>query len=69
MVPAGTPPRVIARLQADVTAAASQPEVQQKLRGAGIDAQASGAEPLRAFMAAEQLKWTTHIRAAGITPE
>jgi tripartite-type tricarboxylate transporter receptor subunit TctC len=69
VVPAGTPPRVIARLQADVTAAASQPEVQQKLRGAGIDAQASGAEPLRTFMAAEQLKWTTHIRAAGITPE
>jgi tripartite-type tricarboxylate transporter receptor subunit TctC len=69
VVPAGTPARIVDRLQAAVAAAAAQPELQQKLRQAGIDAQAGSPAELRRFMAAELQKWATHIRAAGIVPE
>lgn len=69
VAPAGTPKAVLDRLQAQVAAAALQPDLRQKLAQAGIDAQASTSAELAKFVEAELAKWLTLIREAGMTPE
>ncbi len=69
LVPAGTPAPIATRLQKEVETIAANPEVQQKLRTAGIDAQASSSADLRRFMEAELTKWVGHIRSAGMVAE
>lgn len=68
--PAGTPAPIIARLNAAVRAAMDTPELRERLgTGLGMAVRPSTPEEAVAFVAAETVKWTNAIRAAGIQPE
>jgi len=68
--PAGTPALPIARLNAAVRAAMEQPELRERLAsGLGMAVRPSTPEEAATFVAAETVKWTNAIRAAGIEPE
>jgi tripartite-type tricarboxylate transporter receptor subunit TctC len=68
--PAGTPALPIARLNAAVRAAMEQPELRERLAsGLGMAVRPSTPEQAATFVAAETVKWTNAIRAAGIDPE
>lgn len=68
--PAGTPALPIARLNAAVRAAMDQPELRERLAtGLGMAVRPSTPDEAATFVAAETVKWTNAIRAAGIEPE
>lgn len=70
VVPTGTPPRAIERLNAAIRQAAADPVLRERL-GAGFGMAVAASTPAEAadFMRAETVKWTNAIRAAGIEPE
>lgn len=68
--PAGTPPAIIQRLNAAVRAATDSAELRERLAtGLGMAVRPSTPEGAATFIAAETVKWTNAIRAAGIEPE
>ncbi len=68
--PTGTPPAVLARLNAAVRHATQNPELRQRLEQTlGMSVTPSTQEEAVAFMRSETVKWTNAIRAAGIEPE
>ena len=64
--PAGTPPEVIARLNAAANAALASPAVQERLLAVGVRPQGSTPEQLRTLLAAETKRWGEVIRRAKI---
>ncbi len=66
LVPAGTPPPVIARLNAEINAILKQPDVVQKLNAAGFDLVGGTPAEFGALIRAESDKWAPIIRSAGI---
>ena len=64
--PAGTPPEVIARLNAAANAAVASPAVQERLLAVGVRPQGSTPEQLRTLLAAETKRWGEVIRRAKI---
>jgi len=69
LAPARTPKAVIAKLNAEINKALDQPDVREKLAGAGIKAQGSTAQQLGDFVQAEMVKWAKVTKDAGIVPE
>ena len=70
VAPAGTPAPAIARLNTAVRAAAEQATLRERLGTTlGMAVRVSSPEEAAQFMAAETVKWTNAIRAAGIEPE
>ena len=65
-VPAGTPRRVIDRLNREVGAALAIPEVKARLQELGIEARPSTPEGLRDLLAAEIAKWNGVVEKAKI---
>ncbi|HET9403800.1 MAG TPA: tripartite tricarboxylate transporter substrate binding protein [Burkholderiales bacterium] len=65
-VPAGTPRRVIDRLNREVNAALAIPEVKARLQELGIEARPSTPEGLRDLLAAEIAKWNGVVDKAKI---
>lgn len=68
-VPAKTPPEVIAKLHQMLAAATTDKAVREKLLAAGIDAETSTPDQLRALLPEETKKWAQVIKAAGIQPQ
>jgi tripartite-type tricarboxylate transporter receptor subunit TctC len=66
VVPAGTGADVIAKLRAAYVAAVSQPEVAEKLNGAGIDVLQSTPAEFAAYMRSETEKWGKVVKEANI---
>ena len=68
--PRGTPPEIVAKLNAEIAAVLKDPEVQQRLRQLGYEPGA-GEDPARVgeFVQAEAQKWGELIRRAGIKAE
>jgi tripartite-type tricarboxylate transporter receptor subunit TctC len=68
--PRGTPPAIVAKLNAEIAAVLKDPEVQQRLRQLGYEPGA-GEDPKRVaeFVQAEAQKWGELIRRAGIKAE
>lgn len=64
--PTGTPPEVIARLNAAANAALASPAVQERLLAAGVRPQGSTPEQLRTLLANETKRWGEVIRNAKI---
>jgi tripartite-type tricarboxylate transporter receptor subunit TctC len=64
-VPAGTPPDIIARLNAEVTRALKLPDVREKLASVGADVVASSPEELARFVRSESDKFAQLIKASG----
>jgi tripartite-type tricarboxylate transporter receptor subunit TctC len=64
--PAGTPPAVIERLNAEVRRAFGLPEVRAQLAAQGIEAVPGAADAFAAFMRQETDKWARVVRESGI---
>jgi tripartite-type tricarboxylate transporter receptor subunit TctC len=69
VAPAGTPPTIITELNEAYRRAVSQPEVREKLIGAGIDVPQSTPEEMAAYMRSEGEKRDKVIKAAKIKLE
>ena len=69
MVPAGTPPAVVAKLHAAFAAALAAPEVREKLQGIGVEPVGGSSEEFRAYLLGERRKWAELIKAKGIKVE
>ncbi|RYF41652.1 MAG: tripartite tricarboxylate transporter substrate binding protein [Comamonadaceae bacterium] len=69
MVPGATPRLVVARLQAEMNRALSDPEVRRKFLTQGLEPRGGTPAEFQAFMDNETRKWTAVIRQAGIKAE
>ncbi|KLK92754.1 hypothetical protein AA309_13965 [Microvirga vignae] len=69
VAPAGTPPEIVAKLNEAYRRAVSQPEIRDKLMGAGIEVLQSTPEEMSAYMRAEGEKWEKVIKTANIKLE
>jgi len=65
LAPAGTPPAIIARLDAALKAMQVKPAVQETLVAQGATALPASAPELGVFMAAEGRKWSVVARESG----
>jgi len=69
LVPNGTPPAVIARLNTEIGKVMMLPEVKAKLIAQGVEARTSTPEQLGALMKSDTTKWHKIVKDAGIKPE
>ncbi len=67
--PAGLPPAVTQRLHAEIQKALAQPEVRDRLNGAGGEVLPGPTERLSALLANEQARYAKLIREARIQPD
>ena len=66
VAPAGTPRAIVMRINAEAMRALKQPEVVQRLRGAGYDAAAENSpDQFADFIKAELAKWTRVVKESG----
>jgi tripartite-type tricarboxylate transporter receptor subunit TctC len=68
-VPAGTPGPVVDRLHAEIRKILATPEMQDKLKGFGMEPTDLSTAQIAAFQKAEVEKWAQVIKAAGIKAE
>jgi tripartite-type tricarboxylate transporter receptor subunit TctC len=66
---AGTPPAIVARLQAETANVLRLPEVRERPATLGAEPVGSTQEELAAFMRAEDARWGRIIRENGIRSE
>jgi tripartite-type tricarboxylate transporter receptor subunit TctC len=64
--PAGTPPAVVAKLNATLNDIVAEAAVQERLNKAGVVVRGSSADQFGKFMAAEYARWSKVREAAGI---
>jgi tripartite-type tricarboxylate transporter receptor subunit TctC len=69
VAPPGTPAEVVTRLNAAINAALEAPDVQEQLRGNGIDAVRTSPDDFARYIRSESGKWAKVILAAGLKPE
>jgi tripartite-type tricarboxylate transporter receptor subunit TctC len=69
VAPAGTPKPVIERLNREISAIVEAPQMKEKLREQGLEADAMKPEELGALFKAETAKWAKVIRDSKISPE
>ena len=69
MAPAGTPPEIVARLNAEATGAMHATDVREKLAGLGFETQSSTPQELSAFLRKESDKWSKVVKASGAKAE
>lgn len=67
--PAGTPPAIVARLNASAKKAALSKYFRDKVQPEGLIISAGAPEDLDRFIRSEIPKWATIIKASGITPQ
>lgn len=65
VAPAGTPAPIIARLNAEITAALNDNEIKASMRNMGVEPAGSSAEEFEAYIKSETQKWAKVIKAAG----
>jgi tripartite-type tricarboxylate transporter receptor subunit TctC len=69
LVPNGTPPAVIARLNTEIGKVMMLPEVKAKLIAQGVESKTSTPEQFAALMKSDTTKWHKIVKDAGIKPE
>ena len=69
LAPAGTPPDVVKKLNADIVKALSDPEVKARLQRVGAEAVPTTPDAFGAFFKAEMTKWAKVIKDANIPTE
>ncbi|RZJ26712.1 MAG: tripartite tricarboxylate transporter substrate binding protein [Haliea sp.] len=65
VAPAGTPAPVIARLNAEVTAALNDPELKASMRNLGVEPSPGTAADFEAYIKSETVKWARVIKTSG----
>lgn len=68
-VPAGTPAPIVDRLHAEIRKILAQPEMQEKMKGFGMEPADLTTTQIAAFQKAEVDKWAQVIKAANIKAE
>ncbi len=68
LAPAGTPPDIVAKLNAEVVAILKQPETHERLSKEGADPVGNTSAEFGKFIQSEIEKWRKVIKAAGIQP-
>jgi tripartite-type tricarboxylate transporter receptor subunit TctC len=69
VVPRGTPPAIIQRLNAEIGVILKSPETEKRLRGEGAEPVTKTPEELGKYVAAEMDKWQKLAKIAGIKGE
>ena len=69
LAPAGTPPEIVARVQAEVAKIFAMPDVRQKVEELGALPGGGSSAELDAFSRAELRKWAKVIKDGNIKPE
>ena len=69
LAPAGTPPAIVARLNAEIQKIAQMPDIKKKMQDMGLDIEASSQADFTARIKAETVKWAEGIRAAHVTAD
>ena len=69
MVPAGTPPAIVHRLNAETNAVLGDAEIRKKVEAVGLQLRGGTPAELAAFISSETQKWAQLIKAANITAE
>jgi len=69
LVPAGTPPAIVARLNAEVNRALATPELRHRLAAEGGEALGGSPEQFASFLKAEHAKWGRVVRESGARAE
>ncbi len=65
VAPAATPPPVLAKLQAALSAVMADPQVQREARAAGVDLTPMSAAAFDRFIRSETAKWANVIKTSG----
>ncbi|MGH8702224.1 MAG: tripartite tricarboxylate transporter substrate binding protein [Burkholderiales bacterium] len=68
VAPAATPPEIVNKLHAEITAILRQPDTRDRIARDGADPVGNTPQQFGAFMKSEIEKWRKVIRAAGILP-
>jgi tripartite-type tricarboxylate transporter receptor subunit TctC len=68
-LPKGTPPAIVAKVEAAMKVVMSSPEIKQRLEGSGFVIPAQGSKAYTEFMNKEIDRWTKVIKIAGIKPQ
>ena len=69
MVPAGTAPQIIARLQRETVQALKLPDLRQRLTNEGCEAVGSAPDELAAHIKLEMARWAKVVKASGMQVE
>ena len=69
VAPAGTPEAVVERLNREISAIVDAPEMREKLKGQGLEADPMTPDALGALYRAESAKWAKVIKDAKLKPE
>ena len=69
LAPAGTPPEIVAKLNAAILKSLKTPEVQQKLQGQGYDVDTSTPEQFASLIRTEVDKWKKVVKEANVKAE
>lgn len=69
LVPAGTPPAVVARLHDAFAAALKDPEIVTRLKTLGVEPVGESADAFRAYLLGERKKWAELVKAKNIKLE
>jgi tripartite-type tricarboxylate transporter receptor subunit TctC len=69
VAPAGTPRAVVERLNREISTIVEAPEMKEKLKGQGLEADAMKPDELAALFKSETAKWAKVIKDAKIQPE
>jgi tripartite-type tricarboxylate transporter receptor subunit TctC len=65
VAPAGTPAPVIARLNAEITAALNDSEIKASMRNLGVEPAPGTAAEFEAYIKSETVKWAKVIKTSG----
>ena len=69
MAPAGTPPEIVNRLNAETTKALAAPEVREKLAALGFEIQSSTPQEFTTLLRSETEKWAKVVKVSGARAE
>jgi len=67
--PAGTPPEIVNKLQAEVARIIQMPDIRERFAGLGIDPVGNTPEALSAIVKSEIAKWSAVAKAANVKAE
>ena len=69
LVPAGTPPQIIARLNAETLKALASTDIKERFSNLGLETAGSSPEEFQRLIETESQRIGTVLRIAGVRPE